>query len=626
MILQALYEYAQRKGDALPEDGFENIEIKYLIEIREDGSFVNLVSLIEDKKGKVYLLPQREGRSGSGAWQKPCLLWDNIGFVLREPKEIKDDEKKQKEANEYAENQNNAFIKKIESLPEEVKKDRGVAAVLKFYTSNKANGFDKVRSSEYWGECKKVKGDFSFILNGETDLVARSPAVTAYQKKLSMQNNDVEDSDGESVFETCLITGEKSLIARLHTSTPVLGAKTNAKIVGFQKNSGYDSFGKEQSYNAPVSVKAMNAYTKALKYLIKSKDNHFRLGEDTIVFWAEKENREYDFEGVFSVFFSKDFDSDDPDRSVKEVKNLFAAIYTGKLEHIDSNFYVLCLSPNAARISVRFWETGKVKDFAERIRQHFVDFDIIRAPDAPEYLNLYQILSATALEHKMDNVAPNLIGSVVQSVLKGTPYPVSLLQQCIRRIRAEQKVSRERAEQKEKVNRERTEQKEKVTRERAKQKEKVSRERAAILKAYINRYNRFHGINEEVTVALDRNCKNKGYLIGRLFAVLEKVQQDTHPGLNATITDRYYGAASTNPVTVFPQLLKLNQHHLSNYGNEKQGLKTVREKELGEIINALDAFPAHLTLEEQARFAIGYYHEKQSFFEKNNKSEGETHE
>ena len=593
MILQALYEYAKRKGDALPEDGFEWIEIKYLIKIREDGSFVDLVSTIEDKKGKTYLLPQRVGRSGKNSWQSPFLLWDNIGFVLREPKEIKDDAKKQKEAGEYAENQNNAFIKKIESLPEDVKEDRGVAAVLKFYTSNKVNGFDEVRSSEYWEECKKSNGNISFILNAETDLVAQAPAVKAYQKSLTAQNDDIEDSGGENIVGTCLITGEKSLIARLHTATPISGAKSIAKFVGFQKSSGYDSFGKEQSYNAPVSVNAMNAYTKALKYLIKTKDNHFRLGEDTIVFWAEKENKEYDFEGVFSVFFSKDFDSDDPDKSVKEVKNLFAAIYTGKVERIDSNFYVLCLSPNAARISVRFWETGKVKNFAKRIQQHFIDFDIIRAPDAPEYLNLYQILSAIALEHKMDNVAPNLIGPVVQSILKGTPYPVSLLQQCIRRIRAEQK---------------------------------VTRERTAILKAYINRYNRFHSMNEEVTVALDRNCKNKGYLVGRLFAVLEKVQQDTHPGLNATITDRYYGAASTNPVTVFPQLLKLNQHHLSNYGNEKQGLKTVREKELGEIINALDVFPAHLTLEEQAQFAIGYYHEKQSFFEKNNKSEGETHE
>lgn len=595
MILQALYEYAQRKGNALPEDGFENVEIKYLIEIREDGSFVDLVSTIENKKGKPYLLPQKIGRSGKNAWQSPFLLWDNIGFVLREPKEIKDDERKQKEAGTYAEKQNDAFIKNIESLPEDVKKDMGVAAVIKFYTSNKANGFDKVRLSEYWEECKKSNGNFSFILNGATALVAQAPAVMEYQRSRMLQNEDPEDSEKEqeNVSGICLITGEKAPIARLHTATPITVKERNAIFVSFQKHCGYDSFGKEQAYNAPVSVKAMNAYTKALNYLIKSDKNHFTLGKDTVIFWAEKENKEYDFEGVFSVFFSKDFDSDDPDKSVKEVKNLFAAIYTGKLERIDSNFYVLCLSPNAARISVRFWETGKVKDFANRIRQHFVDFDIVRAPQDSEYLNLYQILSATALEYKMDNVAPNLIGSVVQSILKGTPYPVSLLQQCVRRIRAEQK---------------------------------VSHPRAAILKAYINRYNRFHSINEEVTVALDRNCKNKGYLIGRLFAVLEKVQQDVHPNLNATITDRYYGAASTNPVTVFPQLLKLNQHHLSNYGNEKQGLKIVREKELGEIINDLDAFPTHLTLEEQARFAIGYYHEKQSFFEKNNKSEGEIHE
>ena len=432
MILQALYEYAQRKGDSLPEDGFENIEIKYLIEIRGDGSFVNLVSLIKDKKGKTYLLPQRVGRSGKNSWQSPFLLWDNIGFVLREPKEIKDDEKKQKEANTYAENQNNAFIKNIESLPEEVKKDIGVAAVLKFYTSNKANGFDKVCSSEYWEECKKSNGNFSFILNAETDLVAQAPAVKEYQRNRMLPNENTEDSgkEQENISGICLLTGEKGPIARLHTATPILGAKSNAKFVGFQKTSGYDSYGKEQAYNAPVSQKAAAAYTKALNYLIKSDKNHFTLGKDTVIFWAEKEDKEYNFESIFSVYFSAGAPSDDPDKCVKEVKNLFAAIYTGKIERIDSNFYVLCLSPNAARISVRFWETGKVKDFAERIQRHFIDFDIIRAPDAPEYLNLYKILSATAFEHKMENVAPNLIGPVIQSILKGTPYPVSLLQQC----------------------------------------------------------------------------------------------------------------------------------------------------------------------------------------------------
>ena len=255
---------------------------------------------------------------------------------------------------------------------------------------------------------------------------------------------------------------------------------------------------------------------------------------------------------------------------------------------------VLCLSPNAARISVRFWETGKVELFAGRIKQHFDDFDIVRPKDAPEYLNLYQILSATALEHKMENVAPNLIGSVMQSILKGHPYPVTLQQQCIRRIRAEQK---------------------------------VSRERAAILKAYINRFNRYKKIEEEVSVALDRNCKNKGYLLGRLFAVFERVQQESaDTELNSTITDRFYGAASTNPVVVFTQLIRLNRNHMSKLKSKNAGFAVVREKEIGEIMNAIDSFPAHLDLNEQSYFAIGYYHEKQSFFESNksDKTEGEN--
>ena len=190
----------------------------------------------------------------------------------------------------------------------------------------------------------------------------------------------------------------------------------------------------------------------------------------------------------------------------------------------------------------------------------------------------------------MENVAPNLIGAVTQAILKGLPYPATLQQQCIRRIRAEQK---------------------------------VTRERAAILKAYTNRFNRYKNIKKEVSVSLDRNCTNKGYLLGRLFAVFEKVQLETHPGLNATITDRFYGAASTNPVTVFAQLIKLNQHHLSNY--ENKGLRIAREKEIGEIMNSIESFPAHLNLNEQSQFAIGYYHEKQSFFEsKSEKTEGEN--
>lgn len=586
MILQALYEYAQRKGDALPEDGFEVKEFNFLIKIKEDGTFVDLIDMRQEKAGKLrghpYTVPKSIGRSGAKSYATTFLLWDHYGYVLNEPKKVSKKEEEIKAISD-AEKQNSTFIAMINSLPENVLKDSAVSAVKKFYEKYKKENYDSVRKSEHWTDCAKIAGcNLSFILMGDDEPVVCRDAVKNYQRQLiAKQNSDTnEDSTEEIIKGVCLITGENSVISRLHTATSIIGAKSGAKLVGFQKNSGYDSYGKEQSYNAPVSIRAEAAYTKALNYLIKSPKNRFRLGEDTIVFWAEKQEAE-SFESAFSVFFSKDFDSDDPDRCVSEVKNLFNAINTGKLEKIDSNFFVLCLSPNAARISVRFWETGKVEQFAKRIKQHFDDFEIDRAPYEAEYLNLYQILSATALEHKMENVAPNLIGSVMQSILKGLPYPATLQQQCIRRIRAEQK---------------------------------VTRERAAILKAYINRFNRYKNIKEELSVSLDRNCSNKGYLLGRLFAVLEKVQQDTHPGLNATITDRFYGAASTNPVTVFAQLTKLNQHHLGNY--ENKGLRIVREKEIGEIMNSIDSFPAHLDLNEQSQFAIGYYHEKQSFFEK----------
>lgn len=584
MILQALYEYAQRKGDALPEDGFENIELKYLIRIKEDGSLVRIESTeekIKQENGKdksvwktFNKVPKHVARTAA---PKASLLIDNVGYVLGIPK-VEKDEKKIKKAEESAKIQNELFIKAIEDLPENVRQEKEINAVIKFYRDNKENGFDKIILAENYEELKKCLGNISFVLLGNSDIVAQNEKVREYQRQQTALQFESSDDDSEKNISTCLITGEKALISRLHSATAIRNSQATAPLVGFN-NQAFDSYGKKQSFNAPVSLKAESAYTKALKHLIKSDKNKILLGPDTVVFWAEKENSDYSLEDNFGSFFALQYE-DDPDKSVNEIKNLFDSIKTGKISKIDSNFYVLGLSPNSGRISVRFWETGKVSEFANRIKQHFDDFNIVHADFERDYLNLFQILSATALEHKMDNVAPNLIGNMMQSILKGLPYPQTLQQQCIRRIRAEQK---------------------------------VTRERAAILKAYINRINRING-KEEVTVSLNRECKDKGYLIGRLFAVLEKVQQDTHPGLNATITDRYYGAASTNPITVFAQLLKLNQHHLANY--ENKGLKIIREKEIGEIMNMIESFPSHLTLNEQSMFAIGYYHEKQSFFEK----------
>ena len=558
MILQALYDYAQRKSGTLPEDGFEDVRIRYLIKIREDGSLVDLMNETEDQKGHPRRVPKHVERT-SGI--KASLLLDNIDYVLT-------DEKKRE-----------AFVQKIEELPDDIKETKEIKAVISFYRENKKNGLDKIPSCDLWKECQKSKDRISFILQGESDIVPELACIREFQRKKIAAENETRQKG------ICLITGKNDAIAQIHSATPIPGGKSNAKFIGFQVNSGYDSYGREQAWNAPVSIRAEAAYTKALNYLTKSKENRFLLGGDTVVFWAEKEEAA-PFESMLSAFF--DTNIDDPDRGVREIKNLFSAPFTAKLEKVDSNFYVLGLSPNAARISVRFWEMGKAEKFADRIKQYFLDFEIDRYAESPEFLSLYQILSAIILKRKKEkeNIPPHLSGSMVQSILKGIPYPATLQQQCIRRIRAEQK---------------------------------VTRERAAILKAYINRENRYKNINEEVSVSLDRNCLNKGYLLGRLFAVFEKVQEDTHKGLNATITDRYYGCASTNPATVFPQLIRLNRYHMSNYDN--QGVKIKREEEVGEIMNGLDSFPNHLNLNEQSYFAIGYYHERQSFYETANKSE-----
>ncbi len=598
MILQALYDYAQRKGDELPEDGFEIKEFNFLIKIKSDGTFFDLMDIRKEKngklRGKLFTVPKAIARSGAKSYETTFLLWDHYGYVLNEPKKVKKEDEKKK-AVEDAQKQNNTFIASINSLPPPVCNDEGVVAVKKFYQKYQKENYSTVKQHEKWDDCAKIAGcNLTFILLGNDEPIVCREAIKDYQRQIAINTTSDDDYDESSEIAKgiCLITGEKTLVSRIHSPTAIIGSKSNAKLVGFQKNSGYDSYGKEQSYNAPVSVKAETAYTKALNYLIKddrAKNNRFRLGNDTVVFWAEKQAAE-SFESMFSVFFNSDKNADDPDRNVLEVKSLFAAVQTGKYDKsgLDSNFYVLCLSPNSARISVRFWETGKVETFAKRIKQHFCDFEIVRAPYEVEYLNLYQILSATALERKMDNVAPNLIGSVIQSILKELPYPATLQQQCIRRIRAEQK---------------------------------VTRERAAILKAYITRLNRQKNI-KEVSVALDRNNTNKGYLLGRLFAAFEKVQQESaDTELNSTITDRFYGAASTNPVTVFTQLMRLNRNHMSKLKSKNRGLQIKRDKEIGEIMEKIDSFPAHLDLNEQSYFAIGYYHEKQSFFDKPDKSE-----
>ena len=358
---------------------------------------------------------------------------------------------------------------------------------------------------------------------------------------------------------------------------------SGANIVSFNQRA-FESYGKRERHgeNAPISQYASFAYTTALNSLLrKDSPQRLQVGDASVVFWSDKPT---DLEtGVVDIFGEPP--KDDPDRNVRAVASLYKAIDFGLLENDDgkAQFFTLGLAPNAARIAIRFWHHGTVAEMALRIRQHFDDLAIERSPRDPPYLSLFRLLVSVATQGKADNIPPNLGGELMRSILIGLPYPTTLLAAAVRRIRAEHE---------------------------------VTHARAALIKACINRASRYSNaeIREELTMSLDEVNANIGYRLGRLFAVLEKIQEEANPGINATIRDRFYGAAASNPVTVFSTLLKLKNHHLSKL--ENRGRAVNLEKRIGEIMEGLHDFPAQLPLADQGRFAIGYYHQRQDFFKK----------
>jgi CRISPR-associated protein Csd1 len=570
MILQALHDYYLRKSadpdSGIAPEGFETKAIPFLIVIDLEGHFKDLQATGDKthKKGKQFLVPKGIGRAGKNAWKTAYLLWDHFGYVLAHPK---GETQKDKDA---AKKQNKTFVNKIRNLPDDIKKMPEVQAVLKFYEHDEKK---KVFQRPSWGECTKINGcNLSFKIVGDRLIVPEKEFVASYIS--SNQDKGEDKNQGR-----CLITGNKTTIQTLNTATAIIGSKSGAKLVAFQKNKGYDSYGKEQGFNAPVSIAAENGYTTALKALLSSENNQYILSGSTFVFWSEMPN---DFENDFSLFF-KDPPKDNPDKSVQAVKNLYEALHTGKLnEQEKARFYLLGLSPNAARISVRFWKMGTVKEFAEKIRQHFDDLEIVKGKADREYLALGQLLRATALEYKSENIPPRLGGDMIRSIVEGSVYPTTLLNNCMNRIRAERH---------------------------------VTRARAAILKAYINRQIRIYKKGEkELLMSLDRENQSQAYRLGRLFATLERIQENAQPGINTTIRDSFYSSASSNPSSAFPLLMRLKNAHLNKL---KPGQKLNYEKKIGEIMDGISPImPAHLNLNEQATFAVGYYHQKQSFYVK----------
>lgn len=561
MILQALKEYYDRKAadpesDIAPE-GWEKKEIPFIVVLDKNGSFVQFEDTREGegkkKRAKSFLVPQGVKKTSGIAAN---LFWDNAEYIFGIGK--KGDEKKK------------AFIDRLDKELGDIEAAQIVLGFLKNVSE------DRLAENECWEEIKQINPNLSFRLVTETNLLCRCPDVVTRINEL--EKNRLDDTQG-----VCLVTGDQTSIKPLHTSIKgVLGAQsTGANIVSFNLDA-FRSYGKIQGYNAPVGTEAEFAYTTAINTLLgKDSKQRITIGDATTVFWSQKQTS---FETDFPFFF-KEPEKDDPDAGTQKVKALFESVQSGAYMEDDSNtpFYILGLAPNAARIAVRFWHVGTVYEYATRIRQYFEDFAIVKPPKEPEYYSIWRILVNIATQDKSENIPPNIAGDFIRSILEGTPYPATLLQAALRRIHSDTEY-------------------------------RVKPVRAALIKAYLNRYYRFYPNQniKEVKMELDTAQPSIGYQLGRLFATLEKIQEEANPGINATIRERYYGAACATPVTVFTILLRLKNHHLAKL--DSKGRVIYFERLLGEIMEHLSDFPAHLDLHEQGRFAIGYYHQRQAFF------------
>lgn len=572
MILKALYDYYHRSGD-LPVLGMELKEIGFIIVIDKYGNFLRFEDRRIDKKSaQKFLVKKSVGRSSAPVAN---YLYDNSQYVFGYS-----DKGDMENMRKYFE----VFKAKVEEIYDVFSDNVALKAVYTFYRQDPSIMVEIMQNDPLWTDIiknlNKKYSIFSFLIEGDTEIVA---------SKRELIN--LEYDDNEILGRPCLVIGKHSKTVEVTTATMIPGSQATAKLVAFQVNSGYDSYGKSKGYNAPISEEAEFAYTTALNHLLRSDShNKFMIGSRTFLFWASSNSdaSKASEDSLFALFGRTE--DDDPNKRIELVRHTFMSIFSGDLPaNKDDRFFILGLAPNSARIAVVYWNELPLREFAGLISKHFTDMEIADTDARKEkkpYMSLYSILGSVTLRGKSSDATPNLPDAVVKSVFQGLPYPFSLFQACIRRIRAEQSIN--------------------IT-------------RAAIIKAYLNRLNDNNN-NKKLDIMLDKENQNQGYLCGRLFAVLDKIQEDAN-GIHS-IRERYMNSASATPAMVFATILNLSTHHLEKLNG---GGQIFYERLKQEIISKLDAngFPAHLDLQDQGRFFVGYYHQRQTLFssDKNNKTE-----
>ena len=566
MILQALALYYQRvlqepgAGAAFAREGFEWRRIPFVIVLDGNGR----VRALQDtrlgeaghKHGTLFLVPKGVKKtSGVSA----NLLWDNPSYLLgrHKPGLQKQAHKSAAQARQRQLN----FIGQIrERFPRPVQ-DAGVKAVLSFL---ERGDYRQIFADGAWPEIKQYGYNLTFRLEGDACLVCQRPAVI---EAVSAGSHGFPRAPE---LQTCLVTGASAPPVRIHSEIKgVWGSlPSGANIVSFAQDA-FCSFGKKQGNNAPIGRQAEFAYTTALNMLLASPKHRFQIGDASAVIWSERASLRED---VCADLFKEPARGDDP--ALRSLSDLLQSRNTGR-DAGATRFFLLALSPNLARLSIRLWYQGTQANTARNIVQHAADCSIVHQSHQPEHNSLYQLLTSTAFLGKPEHIESQMACDTVRCILSGAEYPHSLLSAVLRRCRAERT---------------------------------VTYPRAALLKGILVRQTRRGKRQGEIGAGLDSANVATGYLLGRLFSLVESTQESAIPGIRHTVRDYYYGAASSRPASVFPRLVKRQSHYLGRIGNSEVA-SHLELQALG-ILGDLEYYPDSLPEPDQALFALGYYHQR----------------
>lgn len=578
MILQALvrhYEQLAAKG-TLETPGWQSVKVSYALRLSESGE----LRAIEDLRNEVergnkkalvprtMQVPQQVKRSSGVA---PNFLCDNAAYMLGVDSKGKPE--RAKACFEACAVRHHEILDGVEHPM--------AAAILRFFdTWNPAQAAAHPLVEPLLKELAAANLVFQVGLDDAQEI----PEIrSAWQRAYDAAPEGVQTM-------RCLATGERAEIARLHPSIKgVQDASTmGASLVSFNAPA-FESYAHDggQGLNAPVGKYAAFAYGAALNQLLSDREHRMHLGDATVVFWAE------DAEDAYADLFSAMLGNDQriQDRDLLDVMGKLAMGQLVNWADVplnpDNGFCILGLAPNSARLSVRFFLKDSFGAFAARITAHHQRMNIVRPKNDPwETIPVFAMLRETVNPNASSkDASPQMAGEVLRAILSGGNYPATLYQQVQLRIRAEHE---------------------------------VTRGKAAIIKAYLLK-NTPEGVmkaivSEVAQVKLNEETRYAPYVLGRMFAVLEGIQEAANPGINTTIRDRYFNSACCTPAVVFPVLIRLAQAHLKKMD---AGLSQYMNRQLQALMGMLDeAYPSRLNLNDQGIFQLGYYHQRQKRFEK----------